>query len=153
MTLNQTLKAIAAASALIGSLTVIAAPTHEKYEGIEATPMPYLGEGKTIVGQDFNYPTGTPRIQSYMVVISPKKGTDIHSHRVPVIANVISGQMEVDYGSKGKKIVKAGDSYVEAINWCHQATAVGGKPVKVQVTYLGQEGTDTSKPVVCDKLN
>lgn len=150
---NPSLKAVALTLMLLNSVVAFSAPTAESYEGIKATVMPYIGDGKTILGQEFNYPTGAPRIQSYMVMISPNKGTDIHSHRIPVLVNVVSGQLEVDYGSKGKKVVKAGESYVEAINWCHKGTAVGRMPVKVQVTYLGQNGDDSAKPLGCEKLN
>ena len=98
-------------------------------------------------------PTGSPKIKTYQVVISPGKPTDAHMHTIPVLAYVVSGQLEVDNGSKGKKVIKTDESYVEAINWCHQVRAAGNKPVTIPVTYLGQEGADMIKPTVCDQLN
>ena len=147
-------RAVVSAIVLLGSTAVMAVPTHhDKYEGIQATEIPVLGEGKTILGQSFSYPTGAPKIQNYQVAIAQGKPTNVHTHTIPVLVYVVSGQLEVDYGSKGKKVIKTGESYVEAINWCHQGRAAGNKPVTVQVTYLGQEGADMAKPTTCDKLN
>ena len=142
------------AIAIVASAGVMSAPTHhDKYEGVQATEVPMLDGGKTIIGQSFNYPTGAPKLQTYNVRINPGKPTNMHKHSIPVLVQVVSGQLEVDYGSKGKRTIKKGEAYVEAINWCHQGLAAAGQPVTVQVTYLGQEGADTIKPTECTKLD
>ena len=147
------IKSLGCAGLVFTSAGLLAAPSHTKYEGIQATEIPFIAAGKTILDQTYAYPTGAPRIQSYMVTIAPNKPTDVHAHAIPVLVYLVSGQMEVDYGSKGKRTIKAGESYVEAINWCHQGRAAGGKGVTVMVTYLGQENADTIKPTTCAKLD
>ncbi len=146
---HKHLKFLSYTCAMLASASLLAAPGHGNYEGVEATQVPLLGGNKTILDQTYAYPTGTPLINSYSVTISAGKATDIHTHGVPVLAYVVSGQMEVDYGSKGKRTIKAGESYVEAINWCHQARAAGGKPVKILVSYLGQASDSDKKSTVC----
>ncbi len=153
MKTNKLIKSFGYTAVLFASAGILAAPGHQKYEGIQATEVPMLAAGKTILDQTYAYPTGAPQIQSYNVTIGPKKGTDLHAHSIPVLVYVVSGQMEVDYGSKGKRTFKTGESYIEAINWCHQGLAAGGKPVKVLVSYLGQTNTDTIKPTICTKLD
>jgi quercetin dioxygenase-like cupin family protein len=153
MTRHRFIKTLSALCAVLASGSLAAAPGHANYEGVEATQVPFLASSsKTILDQAYTYPTGVPLIKSYTVTIAAGKSTDIHRHSVPVLAYVVSGQMEVDYGTQGKRMVSAGESYVEAINWCHQARAAGGKPVKILVSYLGQAEGDSMKSSVCTKL-
>ncbi len=61
---------------LLGSTGVMAVPTHhDKHEGTQAIEVPVLGGGKTIQIQSFSYPTGSPKIQNYQVVIAQGKPT------------------------------------------------------------------------------
>lgn len=152
MTSKQSIKSLGYLCAALASTSIFAAPAHGNYEGVEATPVPLLGGDKTILEQTYAYPTGAPLIKSYNVTIGAGKATDVHAHSIPVLVYMVSGQMEVDYGSKGKRTIKGGESYVEAINWCHQARTVGNKPVKILVSYLGQADADNMKPTVCAKL-
>lgn len=123
-----------------------------KYEDITAYPIPLQGGNKTILGQDFKYPAGTPLIKAFNITFKPGNQTDTHRHLVPLYIYVISGEMEVDYGSKGKKVFKPGDAYIEAINWCHKATTYNNKTPVVMGVYMGQESPDQIKPVPCAKL-
>lgn len=121
------------------------------YENITAKPIILEQGPKTILGQDFKYPSGTPLIKAFDITIPPGKQTSLHSHAIPLYAYVISGELEVDYGSKGKRIFKAGSSYIEAINWCHAGKSLGGKPVRLIGVYLGQENPDQIAPTDCKK--
>ena len=122
-----------------------------KYENITAFPIPLQGGNKTIIGQDFNYPTGIPSIKAFNISFQPGNQTDLHKHLIPLYIYVVSGEMQVDYGTKGKKIFKAGDSYIEAINWCHKALTYNNKPPVVIGVYLGQENPSQIKPETCSK--
>lgn len=122
------------------------------YEDITATAIPMIGANKTIIGQEFKFPSGAPLIKAFNIEIAPGKKTDIHQHLVPLYVYVVSGELEVDYGSKGKKVIPAGSSYVEAMNWCHYGKSSGKGPVSVIGVYLGQEKPDQIKPETCDKL-
>jgi len=123
------------------------------YEDIEATEILIAQSPKTILGQDFKYPTGQPLIKAFLIDIPVGKQTSLHKHAVPLFVYVLSGELEVDYGSKGKKTFKSGTSYVEAIDWCHLGKASGKLPVKIIGVYLGQEKPDQIKPESCTKPN
>lgn len=140
--------AIAALVALLGTAGVgaafaqPAAPTAEP-----ALPEAYaplltpLYTGKlTIVGQEIAYPGGTPRVTSSIVTIAPGAETGWHSHSVPLFAYVLQGTLTIDYGSKGIRSVSAGSSFIEAINWTHNATNYGDVPVRILAVYIGEEG-------------
>lgn len=123
------------------------------YEDIDATPITIVGAPKTTLGQDFNYPVGQPLIKAFIIDIPVGKQTDLHKHLVPLYVYVISGDLEVDYGSQGKKIYKPGTSYVEAIDWCHIGKVAGKTPVKVIGVYLGETTPDQIKPTSCTAPN
>jgi len=123
------------------------------YEDIEATPIVITGAPKTTLGQDFKYPSGQPLIKSFLIDIPVGKQTNLHKHFVPLYVYVVSGDLEVDYGSKGKKIYKPGTSYVEAMDWCHLGKVSGKVPVKIIGVYLGEQSPDQIKPEVCAKPN
>ena len=122
------------------------------YEDISAKAIKILGFNKTIIGQEFNYPSGTPLINAYNIEIAPGKQTDIHQHLVPLYIYVASGELEVDYGSKGKRTIHAGTSYIEAINWCHVGKSTGKETVKIIGVYLGQIKPNQINPEACTKL-
>lgn len=132
--------------------TVFATPQVPKdYEGVKATEIPAIEFGKTILGQDFNYPNGQPLIKTHLVEIEAGKETTWHLHAIPVFAYVISGEMTINYGPLGIRTLKAGDSYVEAINVCHEARATSKLPVKIIAVMMSEQGMDLSKPIECDK--
>ena len=123
------------------------------YEDIEATPIVIIGAPKTTLGQDFKYPAGQPLIKAFNIEIPVGKQTSLHKHLVPLYIYIVSGDLEVDYGSKGKKIYKPGTSYGEAIDWCHIGKVSGKVPVKVIGVYLGEQTPDQIKPDLCTKPN
>lgn len=123
------------------------------YEDIDATPIVITGAPKTTLGQDFKYPAGQPLIKAFNIDIPVGKKTSLHKHLIPLFVYVVSGDLEVDYGSKGKKTYKAGTSYVEAIDWCHLGKAAGKAPVKIIGVYLGEQTPDQIKPDACAKPN
>lgn len=121
------------------------------YENISAQLLPGEIHGETIIGQTFRYLAGAPLIKAYSIEIPVGKSTDLHRHAVPLFAFVVSGVLETDYGSKGRRTISPGSVFVEAIDWCHVGKAVGTEPVKVIGVYLGQEKPDQSAPEQCAK--
>ncbi len=105
---------------------------------------PLLETGRTTIGQDFAYPAGNPKVTAAIVVIGPGKETGWHAHAVPLFVYVLQGEVSVDYGSKGAKVYKAGDSFLEAMNWPHNATNKTDKPVNILAVYIGAEGIPTA---------
>lgn len=117
---------------------------------IHVKPIP-MESAKTIIGQDFRYPSGTPQIQAFEIEIPPGQQTTLHRHAIPLFAYIASGDLELDYGSKGKKIVRSGTSFVEAINWCHFGKPLGNQSVRIIAVYLGQKNPDLAISEDCTK--
>jgi quercetin dioxygenase-like cupin family protein len=107
---------------------------------------------KTIIGQDYSYPNGTPLIESYLIELPPGQKTGIHLHQVPLLAYIISGRLETHYGSRGSKVSAAGDVFVEAIEWCHFGQTIGAEPVRILAIYLNSVGSPQKKSVDCTAL-
>jgi quercetin dioxygenase-like cupin family protein len=119
----------------------------------ESTPLAYknlltpLFKGnETIVGQKIAYPAGEPKVTAAIVVIAPGKETGWHSHEVPLFVTVMDGEISVDYGSKGVKVYKAGDSFLEAMDWPHNATNKTDAIVRIMAVYMGAEGKADTAP-------
>ncbi len=117
---------------------------------IRVKPIP-MESAKTIIGQDFRYPSGSPQIQAFEIEIPPGQQTTLHRHAIPLFAYIASGDLELDYGSKGKRIVRAGSSFVEAINWCHFGKPLGNQSVRIIAVYLGQKNPDLAISEDCTK--
>jgi hypothetical protein len=111
-----------------------------------------LMPSKTIIGQDYEYPKGSPLIESYLIEIPRGQKTGIHLHQVPLLAYIISGRLETSYGSKGSKVSSAGDLFIEAIDWCHFGQALGTEPVQILAIYLSSVGSAQKKSVDCAAL-
>jgi hypothetical protein len=52
----------------------------------------------------------------------------------------------VDYGSKGEKVYKPGDGFLEAENWPHNGSNKTDALVRIFAVYLGAEGVATAAP-------
>ena len=136
---------LAVATAGFGGVTGVQAqektPDHKDvpYQGITADQVPLPASSADILGRAFTFPEGTPNVGTYVITIQPGVATELHKHEVPLIAYMLSGVLEVDYGTKGKKVYKAGDAFIEAIEWCHSGHAVGPEPAKLLGIYLGNE--------------
>jgi quercetin dioxygenase-like cupin family protein len=112
-----------------------------------------LMPSKTIIGQDYEYPKGAPLIESYVIEIPPGQKTGIHLHQVPLLAYIISGRLETNYGSKGSKVSSAGDVFIEAVEWCHFGQTLGTEPVKILAIYLNSVGSSQKKSVDCPVMH
>jgi len=125
----------------------------EPYQAIRAEPIPIEEASKTVLGQPYSFPAGTPLIQTFKITIEPGMKTGPHKHAIPLLAYVISGTLGVDYGSRGKRSFSAGEAYVEAIDWCHVGSAVCDKEVQIIGIYLGEQNPNEIKPKSCPALD
>lgn len=144
---------IFALAAISVSTAIHAAPGKVAYEGVQAQPIPMIENGKTIIGQPYALPSAKQDIKPFNVTIGAGKSTDIHKHPIAGLVYVLSGEMEINYGSKGKRTVKAGESYIEAVDWCHQASSTGGKPVNLLVFYFNTASKDPLDSSKCAKFD
>jgi quercetin dioxygenase-like cupin family protein len=113
-----------------------------------ATPaVPLVASGETIVGERIVYPTGAPaKVTAAVVLLAPGEETGWHTHGMPVLGYVLEGELEVDYGAKGKRLYRAGDAMLEAITVAHNGRNVGRGPMRVLAVFMGAEGIAPTKP-------
>lgn len=107
---------------------------------------PLFKGAETIIGQPIAYPAGAPTVTAAVVVIAPGKDTGWHTHEVPLFVSVLEGEISVDYGSKGVKVYKPGESFLEAMDWPHNATNKTDKLVRIMAVYMGAEGKSDAAP-------
>ena len=109
---------------------------HDYEGGITADPISIKHNSTDVLKQSFNYPQGTPSINPLNVTLGEHEETSWHMHSVPLWVYVTEGSFTVDYGSKGKKVMNKGMSYIEAVNWCHKGIN-GHQESKAIVFYMG----------------
>jgi quercetin dioxygenase-like cupin family protein len=101
---------------------------------------PLLQGGTDVLGAPLVYPEGPVNITTAIVTIPPGGTTGWHSHEVPLFAHILEGELTVDYGDKGTKTYRAGDSVFEAVNWPHNGTNSGDVPMRLLAVYMGGGG-------------
>lgn len=107
-----------------------------------------LDTDKTIIGEAVYYPGGGKAdIKSMVVVMKPGEKTAVHKHGVPLYAYMLSGTLEVDYGTHGKKIYRTGDNFMEAMDQFHQGVNIGSDDVRILAVFMGGGG----KPIVINE--
>ncbi len=132
---------------LAAVLALFAAPAAAQDAQYQNLLTPLLSGNQTIIDQTIAYPEGTPKVTAAIVVIPPGKDTGWHIHTVPLFVYVLEGEVTVDYGSKGTKVLKAGSSILEAENWPHNGMNKTDKPLRILAVYMGAEGVATATPV------
>ena len=108
---------------------------------------PLLQGSTDVLGAPLNYPDGPVNITSAMVTIPPGGTTGWHSHEVPLFAHILEGELTVDYGEKGTRTYRAGDSVLEAMNWPHNGTNTGDVPMRLIAIYMGGGGKQNTVTV------
>ena len=108
---------------------------------------PLIATGDTVIGQPFAYPAGKAKVTAAIVAVPPGGETGWHEHAVPLFAYILAGTLTVDYGDKGTRTYKPGDSLMEAMNWPHNGTNKGDVPVRILAVYIGAEGIPNATPV------
>lgn len=101
---------------------------------------PLLSTGTTVIDQQITYPEGTPKVTAAIVVIPPGGETGWHIHEVPLFVYILEGEVTVDYGSKGERVVKAGETMLEAMDWAHNGMNKTDKPLRILAVYMGADG-------------
>lgn len=123
---------------LLTSLTTAALARDQGYYPVQEL----LVTGKTVVGENIQYPTtGAPKITVAVVTVAPGAPAAFHRHPVPLVAYILEGELTVDYGDKGVKTFRQGDALVEAMNVPHRGMNLGSGIVKLLAVYVGAEGS------------
>ncbi len=127
---------VAVALALTATPLVAEDQTPANYQAL-LTPL--LKSGTDILGTPIQYPPGAANVTAAIVTLAPGVSTGWHEHEVPLFAYVLEGELTVDYGEKGTRVYKAGDSLLEAMNWPHNGTNLGPVDVKLLAVYMGSD--------------
>lgn len=109
--------------------------------------VPLLSTGTTILGEPLRYPSGEPHVTASIITLAPGQRTIPHKHGVPLFAYILSGELSVDYGEKGVRTYKAGDSLMEAMDVAHYGFNPGKEPVRLLAVYMGAKGAKDVEPV------
>jgi quercetin dioxygenase-like cupin family protein len=109
--------------------------------------IPLLSTGTTILGEKLRYPTGEPHVTASIITLAPGQRTIPHKHGVPLFAYILDGELSVDYGDKGVRTYKKGDSFMEAMDAVHYGFNAGKEPARLIAVYMGAKGAKDVEPV------
>ncbi|GGH58077.1 cupin domain-containing protein [Frigidibacter albus] len=109
-----------------------------------ATVEPVMQTSTDAVGQPIAYPPGAAVVTAAIVHLEQGVSTGWHLHEVPFFAQVLEGELTVDYGTKGLRVYSTGDTLVEAVDWPHNGTNTGSGPVRILAVYMGSDSMKNS---------
>jgi quercetin dioxygenase-like cupin family protein len=108
---------------------------------------PLLATSKTVMDEPIVYPGGTAKLTTGILTLDAGDETGWHTHGVPLTGIVLDGELTVDYGDKGTRIFKKGESIAEAIDIPHNGRNTGTGEMRLFVVFIGTEGRENSQPV------
>lgn len=106
-----------------------------------------LSTGKTVIGQEIEYPGGTPKITAAIVTMKPGDSTGWHHHDAPLFAWILDGSLTVDYGADGTRTYEKGDSFIEAFRSEHNGTNTSDVDTRILAVFAGAEGVSNTVSV------
>ncbi|SDZ58250.1 hypothetical protein SAMN05444004_12513 [Jannaschia faecimaris] len=68
-----------------------------------------------------------------------RQETGWHHHDVPLFADVLDGEMTVDYGPEWQKTYAAGGSLIKAFHTLHNGVKTGCEPLRILAVFLSSE--------------
>jgi quercetin dioxygenase-like cupin family protein len=102
---------------------------------------PLLDTGTTVLGQTFSYPSKTPaKVTSEIISMAPGAETGWHKHEVPLYGYVLDGELTVDYGSRGTRVYRKGEAFMEAIGTPHNGRNSGSGEARLLAVFMGADG-------------
>jgi quercetin dioxygenase-like cupin family protein len=120
-------------SVFTGTVSVFAGPTIENL----------LSSGKTVIGQQIVYPKGKAKVTATILELAPGEAVGWNTDSVPSFHYVLEGEVTVDYGKKGVKVFKAGDSLLEAVDYPHHVSNRGTVTMRSLAVFIGTERSET----------
>ena len=93
------------------------------------------------VGQAIAYPQGgTPEVTALLVEMAPGEELPWHSHPVPLLGYIFSGELTVYQITGEKRMVGPGEVSLESVDVMHRGVNEGAVPCKMIVFVLGRKG-------------
>lgn len=126
---------------LIAALTCLPALSHA---GVEKQIL--LQSSTSWDGAPYQaYPQGTPEVTLLKLHIPANTDLDWHSHPMPNVAYILSGELTVETRDTGKtRVLKAGEPLAEMVATQHRGRT-GTQPVELIVFYAGASGMPLSE--------
>lgn len=104
-----------------------------------------LQSSQTIAGESLHYPQSAPAtITTAIITIPPGRSTGWHTHKVPLVAYLLSGALELEYASGKRLRVSKGEALLEAVSVAHIGANADTEPAQIFVAFLGNDHTDFS---------
>jgi len=98
---------------------------------------------ETIAGETLHYPqSGQAKVTAAIITIAPGTSTGWHQHKIPLVAYLLSGELEMEYANGKRVQLKPGQALMEAISVAHIGTNLGKEPVKIFVAFIAEEKSD-----------
>jgi len=102
---------------------------------------PLLQTTVNSIGQPIAYPRdGTPEISALLIEMAPGEETGWHSHPVPLVGYIMSGELTVYQITGEKRVVSVGQNSLESVGVVHNGVNEGSVPCKMIVFVLGLKG-------------
>jgi quercetin dioxygenase-like cupin family protein len=102
---------------------------------------PLLQTTVNSIGQAIEYPRdGAPEITALLIEMAPGEETGWHSHPVPLVGYIMSGELTVYQITGDKRVVSAGQNSLESVGVVHNGVNEGIVPCKMIVYVLGLKG-------------
>jgi len=114
-------------------------------ELVTATPL--FSSSETVLGEPIAYPAGKPKLTGAILTLQPGAETGWHTHPAIPAGIVLDGELTVDYGEKGKRTYKKGDSVIETSATPHSGKNTGTEPMRLFVIFIGAEGLQNTVKV------
>jgi quercetin dioxygenase-like cupin family protein len=109
--------------------------------------VPLLSTGITVLGEPIRYPTSGPaHVTASIITLLPGGKTIPHKHGVPLFAYILEGELTVDYGTRGVRTYRQGESFMEAQDVTHFGENKGKQIVRLIAVYMGAKGSDDVIP-------
>jgi quercetin dioxygenase-like cupin family protein len=130
-------------AAILGTIIAVTAANAQKtikeYQRERVAPL--ASGDRTIVDEPISYPGGgAANIKSLILTMQPGEETGWHTHGVPLFVYMLDGEIQTDYGPKGVRTYKKGDSLLEALTIRHNSTNKGQTPARLLVVFMGAQG-------------
>ncbi|GAB4512656.1 MAG: hypothetical protein Tsb0019_09470 [Roseibium sp.] len=94
----------------------------------------------TVAGEKVAFPQQNPSVRAIEITMEPGEITAWHQHHAPLFAFILDGEITVTYEGLGKKVYRAGDGLLEAMDITHRGANTGDGPARILAVFLLGDG-------------
>lgn len=131
--------AVLLTGSLVFCMTSTALAGHPQLPGVKVESL--LSTNNSWDGTAYgHYPSGKPEVSVLRYSIPAHTTLPWHSHAIPNVAYIVSGQITVEKQSTGEtRVFKAGEAMAEMVDSPHRGYT-GAEPAELVVFYAGAKG-------------